>query len=338
VRLLLTGATGFVGGAALRAFLDAGHRVRALVRDPRGLPGDLAAHPALETHAGSLVSPDSLQGLGAGVDAVVHLAGVVDAPRAADFQRVNCDGTRRLAEAVARAAPQAIWVQVSSLAATGPGDPSRDSDPPQPVSEYGRSKLAGEQVLGQAWPGPRVVLRAAAVYGPGDVGFLPFFRAAAAGRVNALPAKGPARLSLVHVDDLVAALQLAVAGGAALERGRVLHIAAPERPSPRELLAAIATAVGGRSRIVSVPTALLWTVAALATPSRRLWGRPRYLSLDKARELTAAAWCCEADGATAALGWVPRYTLAAGLAHTAAAYASAGLLPKSATAAARSAT
>lgn len=320
MRVLLTGGTGFIGAAAARALSGRGHALRVLVRDPARYHG-----PPAEAWRGSLQDPASLRGIAAGLDGVLHLAGLIAARSESEFLEVNARGSALLAAEVQRDAPAARFVQVSSLAATGPGDPVSDDTPPQPVSAYGRSKLAGERALAQVGLANYVVVRPPAVYGPGDQAFLPFFRAAAARRPVPLPAGRLQRISLVHVHDLVDAL-LAALETPGLRCGAVYHVAHPQALRPEQLLEQIGAATGGRGRVVRVPVALPWALAGLLSPLRRLTGWPRYLSLDKLREFTAPAWHCDAAGARRDLRWSARRDFASGLAETVAEYRRAGLL------------
>ena len=323
MRVLLTGATGFVGGAVLAALARRGDEVLALVRDPARLPAGSDGR-ALRVVQGSLEDPPSAAL--ADLDAVVHVAGLVDARRPSDFDRVNARASGRLAAAVPAVTPRARWIQISSLAATGPGDPARDTDPPRPVSRYGASKLAGEAAVAEnGFPG-RIVLRPPAVYGPGDRAFLPYFRDLARGRPVPLPRRGPARLSFVHVEDLAGAVLDVLDAPEGAVAGRVFHVAGPERPTLPGFVAAVAAAVEGRPRSFRVPAALGRAAAFLLVPVRRLSGRPAFLSLDKMRELTAPAWVCEAEGLRRATGWQARFPLEDGLRQTAAAYRRAGFL------------
>lgn len=325
--MLLTGATGFVGAAAARHLLREGHALDLLVRDPARLAPDLACAGQVRILRGSLQALPGPAALAAEIDAVVHLAGLVDARRPRQFHEVNAAGAARLAAAVALAAPAARWVQVSSLAATGPGYDVADDDPPHPVSRYGASKLAGEAAVAAAGFPQRIVLRPPAVYGPGDRAFLPIFRDIARGRRVVLPRPAPARLSLIHVEDLAAALAAALAAPLARAGGRSFHVAGSEQPSLAEFLALAGEAVGRAPRVLRVPAAVGWALAAAVTPLRLATGRPAFLSIDKMRELTAEAWCCRSDGARAVLDWSPAHPLAEGLAQTVRHWRAAGFLP-----------
>ena len=188
--LAVTGGTGFVGGRLLDLAVDAGHQVRALTRRPQP-PRD-----GVVWIDGALDRPDSLLSLVAGADAMIHVAGVINADAAA-FEAGNVVGTGAIL-AAAEAEGVARFVHVSSLAAREPA-----------LSLYGASKARSE-VLVEASPLSSAIVRPPAVYGPGDRETLDLFRMARRGFVM-LPPLG--RLSLIHVDDL-ARLLLALANPA----------------------------------------------------------------------------------------------------------------------------
>jgi len=188
VKVAITGATGFVGGRLLNQALTAGHEVRALTRRPQG-PRD-----GVTWVDGTLDRPGSLDRLCDGVDAVIHVAGVINAPHPAGFEAGNVTGTSTMLGAAEKAGVQR-FVHVSSLAAREPK-----------LSTYGASK-AGAEALVAASLLPSAIVRPPAVYGPGDKEMLELFRMAKRG-VVLLPPAG--RLSLIHVDDL-ARLLLALA-------------------------------------------------------------------------------------------------------------------------------
>ena len=132
MNLAITGATGFVGGRLLELALAEGHRVRALTRRPQ------PERDGVIWVDGSLDDPDSLDRLVEGVDAAIHVAGVVNARDEAGFEAGNVTGTAAMVEA-AHLAKVERFVHVSSLAAREPK-----------LSMYGASKARSEELVGSA--------------------------------------------------------------------------------------------------------------------------------------------------------------------------------------------
>jgi nucleoside-diphosphate-sugar epimerase len=320
--VLLTGATGFVGSHAAESFVREGWRVRALVRSPERAASLSAL--GVELVHGSLEDERALRDACAGVDVVVHLAALTHARSAAEYESANAAGTRRLLNA-ARAAGARRFVYLSSLAAVGPaigGRGVRADDAPAPLTEYGRSKLAGERVCTEVGDIEVVVLRAPAVYGPRDTDLYHFFRLAQRG-VIPVPT-GPDRpLQMVHVLDLVRALVHAVRARGATG---VYHIAESRSYTWQEVGRLVGAAVGRRVRVVRVPASLLAGLAALSETAAALLGRSVIFNRDKARELLAPGWLCETEAAQAALSYEADIPLAEGLRDTAQWYREQGWL------------
>jgi uncharacterized protein YbjT (DUF2867 family) len=178
--LAVTGGTGFVGSHLLRMALGQGYDVRALTRGWKPPEDEIAWVD------GALDRPDTLVKLCTGADAVIHIAGLINAPNRAGFEAVNVGGTAKLVDAARRSGVRR-FVHISSLAAREPK-----------LSAYGWSKAKSERLLaasGLDW----TVIRPPAVYGPGDRETLELFKMARRGLV-ALPPKG--RFSVLHVEDL----------------------------------------------------------------------------------------------------------------------------------------
>lgn len=271
----------------------------------------------VEPADGGLEDEPALRRAVEGVDVVHHLAAVTSAVDEAGYLRVNEAGTRRLVEAILGATrrPRRL-VYLSSLAAAGPavaGRPVGPTDPPRPLTAYGRSKRAGETVCLAARDELEVVvLRAPAVYGPGDRELLRFFRLAALG-VLPIPT-GPARpLQLVHVRDLADAL---VRVGEAEVEG-VFHVAEPRSYEWTEVTRLVARAVGRRAVRLPVPAPALRGAAALSEWMAWLGGRTTVFNRDKARELLAPGWLCETAALRRAVGFEASTPLADGLTETA---------------------
>ncbi|HEU0309999.1 MAG TPA: NAD-dependent epimerase/dehydratase family protein [Sphingomicrobium sp.] len=192
MKLAITGATGFVGSRLLELAVRQGHQVRALTRRPQP---DREGVTWIE---GALDLPDSLHPLAEDTDAVIHVAGVINARDAAGFEAGNVTGTSTVLAAAEKAEVRR-FVHVSSLAAREPK-----------LSIYGATKAGSEALVGNS-PLASAIVRPPAVYGPGDKETLDLFRMAKRGFVL-LPPEG--RLSLIHVDDL-GRLLLALADPAA---------------------------------------------------------------------------------------------------------------------------
>jgi len=244
MQVLLTGASGFVGGALLDALQGRGHRISALVRSD-------TARAALGGRAipikGDLDRPEGLAPAlaQAAPDVVVHLAARIATTRDdRAIARTNTRGTEHLIQA-ATAAGIRRFVFTSTVV-TGEADGALlQEDTPLPVaSAYGRSKQASEATLFAAADRgdmEAVVLRPSHVYGPGGW-FGGLVREAAAGRLL-VPGSGANYWDMLHVDDLVAALLIAVEHSSP---GRLYHVADDTPVRMREVFSAINAALGRR--------------------------------------------------------------------------------------------
>jgi nucleoside-diphosphate-sugar epimerase len=314
---LVTGASGFVGSHLVDALVEEGWRVRAVLRDRssvRWLPRD-----RIEIARAALDRGPALRDALAGVRVVFHLAGLTSAPSPAAYRNANVTCTEHLLAAVREAAPGALVVHCSSLAAAGPsgtGRPLREDDPPRPIGPYGVSKLEAERTV-EASGLDHVVVRPPAVYGPRDADILAAFRLARRGLALRI---GPAdqRLSLVHVRDLAHGLLDAAEHGS--NRG-VFYVSDGEVHSWREVVAAIGNAVGRRVREVAVPPAVAMALARTGRALARAAGTRPLLTPERARDLAQAGWACDDGRARRELGYRSQFGLEEGLRDTAAWYA-----------------
>ena len=295
LNLAITGGTGFVGQRLLDLALGRGHQVRALTRCPQ------APRDGVTWVEGALDRPACLAKLVDGTDAVIHVAGVVNAPDEAGFEAGNVIGTGAMLTAAEQARiPR--FVHTSSLAAREPG-----------LSLYGASKDRSEALVA-ASPLVTAIVRPPAVYGPGDREMLDMFKMAARGFVLLPPA---GRLSLIHVDD-VASLLLALA--ASSETGLIEpDDGHPNGWSHREFGDALGVAVGRTVRTVSMPRFIL-TVAARADRLAR--GARAKLTPDRASYFSHPDWV--ADPTRAPNSWHAQIPTPQGLADTATWYRSKG--------------
>ncbi|MBX9883684.1 MAG: NAD(P)H-binding protein [Novosphingobium sp.] len=299
----VTGATGFVGQAVLMAAGRHRIEVRALTRRKQRLRG------GVEWVDGDLADTAALRRLMEGASALIHIAGVVNAPDAAGFEEGNVQGTLRVIEA-AHEMGVARLIHVSSLAAREPQ-----------LSIYGASKLRGEKLVrasGLDWS----VVRPPAVFGPRDTEMLELFRLA---RRGVVPLPPPGRLSVIHVADL-AELLLALLPSSEETTHRMFE---PDDGEPGgwthvRLAQAVGAAVREKPiRAISLSPAF---VRLGARADRLFRGSKAKLTLDRANYICHPDWTVGADAQPPRSLWHPRIDTPEGLQATAAWYREAGWL------------
>jgi len=260
-RILLTGASGFVGPHVVAALLQAGYRLRLAQRQAGPAP------EGVETVVtGDLSAPTNWSAALAGIDHVVHMAGLAHAGPGLDealYRRINTDATLELARAAATAGVRR-FVYLSSIKALSgafDGPPLAEGTEPAPSDVYGRSKLAAEQGLAELdldW----VALRPVLVYGPGVKANM-----AALLRLAQSPLPLPlgglrAPRSLLAVENLAEAILFALTP--ACPAGQAYTVSDPEPISVAEMLGAMRVGLGRAPGLLPVPEPLLRALARLA--------------------------------------------------------------------------
>ncbi|MGT2426581.1 NAD-dependent epimerase/dehydratase family protein [Amnibacterium kyonggiense] len=320
-RVLVTGASGWLGAAVARDLVAAGHAVRTLQRRPSGVDG-------AEDVLGSVTGSDAVARAVEGVDAVVHLAAKVSfAGDEAEFVAVNIDGTRSLVRAARRAgAGRFVFVSSPSVAHTGGAIAGEDAPPAQPEharGAYARTKAAAELVaLAADAPGFAVVaVRPHIVWGPGDPQLVERIQQrAAAGRLP-IVGSGAALVDSTYVDDAVSGIRSAL-DAAERVHGRAYVLTSGEPRPIAELIAGFCAAAGVEPPTRRVPAAVaraagsvvevLWRVR----PGRDEPPMTRFL----AEQLSTAHWF-DIRRTRHDLGWAPQVGVTEGLRRLAAHHA-----------------
>ncbi|HEX8446454.1 MAG TPA: NAD-dependent epimerase/dehydratase family protein [Sphingomonas sp.] len=295
--IAITGGTGFVGGHLLAQAAASGYPVRALTRQPR------PNRAGVTWVSGTLDDPTALLRLVEGVDAVIHVAGLVNAADRAGFAAGNIAGTQAILTAASVAGVRR-FIHVSSLAAREPG-----------LSDYGWSKAEAERVVLTS-DLDHAVVRPPAIYGPGDRDMFELFWMAARG-VVLLPPGG--RFSVIAAEDLARLLLTLVSttGRVSLE---------PDDGTPngwdhKDFARLIGAAVGRAVRPIALPRAVLRTGAALDRLIRR--GNAR-LTDDRVSYMCHPDWVVHPT--MSAEPWQPLIPTPAGLRATASWYRAQGWL------------
>lgn len=302
--LAITGATGFVGSAVLDEALRQGHQVRALARREQ------APREGVEWLRGDLGDEGALAALVAGVDAVIHVAGLTNTPDPAEFETANVTGTANVIAAMKQVGARRL-VFVSSLSARMPA-----------LSAYGASKAKAEALVeasGLDW----TTVRPPGVYGPRDVDYLEMFRTAKWGFVP-LPPGGAS--SIIHADDLARLLVALATGNAAATKKQTYE---PDDGreggwSHKELAQAIGRAVGKRSVFAPhLPRAVLEAAAAADRIAR---GDRAKLTPDRVGYMAHPNWVARFDRKPPPGLWQPQISGEEGLKTTAEWYKREGWL------------
>jgi uncharacterized protein YbjT (DUF2867 family) len=302
MRIAMTGATGFVGAQTLEQALADGFRVNALTR--RAQP----PRAKLKWVHGSLEDSAALDTLVRDADAVIHIAGVVNAPDREGFEAGNARGTMAVVDAMRKRGIKRL-IHVSSLAAREPG-----------LSDYGWSKELAERHVkasGLDW----TIVRPPAIYGPGDREMLELFRMAKRG-VMLLPPGG--RLSVIHVSDL-AALLLALTQERenSLTRTYEVDDGTPGGWDHQDFGVAIGQAVGRTVRTFATPE---WLLNVAARTDRMVRGKNAKLTPDRVDYFCHPDWVVAKRKQPPKRLWLPQVKTQDGLTATAAAYREKGWL------------
>lgn len=323
-KVLLTGASGFIGSNLRDALLAAGADVVSLVR---------AVSPAARKGRSLAVDYADLAGLTALVaaerpDYVFHVAGATKGVTLDEYRRANVVPTRHLLLALERVHPDVKrFVHVSSLTAYGPsneGPPKREYDERKPVEFYGQSKLEAEHVVESfgdrlAW----TIVRPSAVYGPAEVDMFALFRAAKLG-INLFFGNRHKRASAVYVDDLLDAMVMAAQSETTRSRGYLICDGVPYTWG--EIQGHIAKAVGKRGFELSLPSLFVPAAGVAGELLSAIDKKPRLLNRQKAILDAQSAWLCAHDSARSDFGYRPRVSMQEGTQRAYAWYVANGWL------------
>ncbi|MFM2043328.1 MAG: hypothetical protein RLY86_1904 [Pseudomonadota bacterium] len=326
--VLVTGATGFTGGALALALRRRGQAVRALVRNPEAPAAAALARAGVTLVPGDIRDQAAVVRAAAGCAAIYHIAAVFRTAGHPDsyYSDVNLGGTLNVLDAARRQGVDRV-IHCSTIGVHGDVAviPCDEDGPLAPLDIYQRTKLEGELAARDAFAKDLrgVVFRPAGIYGPGDLRFLKLFRAIARGRFVMI-GDGRTLWHPVHIDDLVRGILLCGTVEAAL--GGVFILAGDRHVTLNELTATIARAVGREPPRLRVPYWPVQAAAAVCEAACRPFGidpplhrrRAAFFVKNRAFDITRARTI---------LGYAPQVGLEQGVRETASWYAANGHLP-----------
>ena len=320
MKILITGASGFIGSFIVEEALKRGFETWAAIR--KSSSKEWLQDERIRFIELNLSSKAQLveQLRGQDFDYVVHAAGVTKCLNKADFHRINTEGTKNLVEALLEVEmPLKRFVFVSSLSIFGaikeqqPYEAIRESDTPQPNTEYGRSKLAAEQYLEKKKGLPYIILRPTGVYGPREKDY---FIMAKSIQQHSDFAVGYKRqdITFVYVKDVVQAVFLALEKG---ENGRKYFLSDGKVYQSATFSNLIHEALGRPWWIrITAPVWVLRIVTFFGEYIGRMTGKVTALNNDKYNILKQRNWRCDIQPAIDELGYQPKYKLKQGVEET----------------------
>jgi len=318
-KLLVTGASGFVGGHLVERAFALGFEVHAAVRQTSNVR-DIGSFVHRFVHP-DLGDADGLKKLfdGENYDYVIHAAALTKAKSEAEMRRVNAEYTKNLLRAAfGSVRPPRRFVFVSSLAAIGPVGHDAPlitaSEPYRPVTMYGRSKQAAEEAVRLGFSDkPVTIVRPTAVYGPRERDLFLLFDSMNKG-LDAYIGRRPQKLSFIYVKDLVDALLLACRHP---DEGLAAFNLTDGRVYSRYAMADAFRKITGKKTVrIHFPYSVVEKAARLSQWLYRNSEKTPVLYPERLNELTAENWGCDISAAERALGFRPEYGLEEGLRET----------------------
>lgn len=292
-KVFITGATGFIGQQMTAACIHAGYEVHVYIRHAhkRQLLESLGAH----VWVGALTNIQVVTAALEGIHYVIHLAGVVKSARKNDFYQVNCEGTRAVMAAINSHRDYIQHVIVmSSLEAGGPtiGREKDEKDPDQPVTEYGKSKCQAEKIVRQyAGCFPITILRPPAVYGPGDKGMLPFFKAVKKG-IQLNISHDSRTVSLISVHNLIRSCLICLSRSS--NTVEMFYISDPQPIWQwNEIYQLLADQIHSRIWfVIRLPHVLWWAICHIGHVFQWLTGIQGWLNHTRYKTFLSTNWTC----------------------------------------------
>jgi len=318
-KVLITGASGFVGSHLVEAAVKEGFDVFAAVRSSSNIK-HLASLPVTwVTLSMSDVKQLTAELAEQHYDFIIHCAGSTKAKTESDYNYVNAELSRNLAIAAVNAGiPLKKFVFVSSLAALGPivyNDPQyiRADHLPAPVTAYGKSKLLAEQYLKVIEKLPLVIVRPTAVYGPREKDIFIILKTINSG-LEPYIGRTPQKLSFIYVRDLVKVLLSVLREDAA--PGRSYNVSDGQVYSKYELADIMKSITRKKTYKFHIPIPLVSAIASVLELIYSFRTDSPALNKEKINELNAENWACSIRELEQDLGFIADYPLRRGLEET----------------------
>jgi dihydroflavonol-4-reductase len=316
MKALVTGGTGFVGSHLVDKLLEKGYEVRCLTRKSSNLRWlkDLN----VEIVCGSLYDDATLKKAVENVDYVFHIAGAVMSKTKQGFFVSNQLATKNLAEACLKYNKNLKrFIYLSSGTACGPnnsGKPNVETDDCNPITTYGKSKIAAEKELFQrSQELPITIIRPPAIYGPRDEAIYQYFMAVSKGLIS-LIGFSDKYVSLIHSHDLVNGIVLAAESNKTI--GEVYNISSEKYYSWKEIGDVCRKVIGRKTFTLKLPHFIVYTAAVFSQLFGYFSAKGAVFNIEKAKDFTQKYWTFSPEKAVKDLGYKQEISLEDGIRDT----------------------
>ncbi len=327
MKVLITGATGFIGSHLAEALHAKGYTLRCLVRKTSNLRW--IRHLPIEYIYGDLFDHEILKQAVNDIDYVYHVAGLTKARSRAEYFQGNHIATRNLLDAVlTRKDGIKRLVHISTQAAVGPSTdriPIDEKTPYHPITAYGESKMEAEMECQKVMDRLSVtIIRPPAVYGPRDTDVFEFFNTVNKG-LQPIIGFREKWVSLVNVRDLVDGIILAGEHPRAI--GQTYFISSEKYYNWKEIGEITKQVMGKKTVTIHIPEFAVYAIAGICELYTIVTHRPALLNLEKVRDIVQDAWTCSIEKSKMDLAYDEKIELAQGIRDVVGWYRREGWLP-----------
>ncbi len=322
-KILITGASGFIGGYLVEYGLQNGDTIYAAIRKSSSTKHltdsriniiylNLADKKSLKQ------SWNKLQQQIGKFDYVIHNAGATKVLNKSDFETINYQYTKNLIESLHEVGmiPDK-FIFISSLAAFGSGNentfkPIKTTDTPAPITNYGKSKLKAEQFLFQQDKISFLIFRPTGVYGPRDTGYYQYFRSINK-HIEVYLGSTNQMLSFIYIEDLVSLIYKALPS-AIINRG--YFVTDGENYSIKQFAGISKKVLNKKTIQIIAPLFIVKTAAMFSEQFAVLTKKATLFTTDKVKEITKNNWACDATETMTDFNFAPKYDLQRGVVET----------------------
>ncbi|MBL7075397.1 NAD-dependent epimerase/dehydratase family protein [candidate division KSB1 bacterium] len=317
MKILVTGANGFVGSHLAARLLGLGHQVVCLVREQSNLRW--IQHLALEFRYGEITRKETLKGQLGEIDAMMHVAGITKARNSETYNLVNVSGTQNIVEICLEENPTLKrFVFLSSQSAAGPARDKESSltedSEPRPITWYGESKLKAEELVTSSLGPKTTIVRPGIVYGPRERDVFAFFKFVNRGYIPLLDEE-PRYFNLIYIDDLINFLIMILEDDRTLGETYFLTDGKPHTWDQMGL--EISIALEKDPARLFIPRFIPPLVAFFAQAYSWFTRQPVLLNKQKIKEMKERFWLCSSQKAQDQLGFTPQFSIRIGIKKTA---------------------